>query len=203
MSSSKKAELIGREKLYEGFFSAERVELRHEDFNGTWTSALKREVMHIGGVAAVLLYDPAQDSVVLLEQFRTAAWLTPEVESPMMYECVAGLMEDGEDAKECAIREAAEESGCTVTQIERVFGVMPSPGSLQEYCNLFIGRIDGATHGGIFGNDHEGEHIRTHVIPVQCAFDMVERGEILHSLTVILLQWLRIHHQDLRERWTS
>lgn len=203
MSSGKKTELIGREQLYDGFFSAERVELRHQDFDGGWTSAMKREILHIGGVAAVLLYDPEKDHVVLLEQFRTAAWLTPEVESPMMIECVAGLMEDGEDAAECAVREAKEESGCDVTDIEKVFAIMPSPGSLQEYCNLFIGRISGGTHGGTFGNADENEHIRTHVVPVQDAFDMVARGEILHSLTVILLQWLQLHREELRKRWQS
>src|SRR3546814_9874688 len=65
-------------------------------------------------VAGVLPYDPVQDAVVLLEQFRTGPMAAKD-DNPWLIEIVAGIIEDGETPEDMARREATEEAGCTIT----------------------------------------------------------------------------------------
>src|SRR5215470_16536023 len=70
-----RVELIARERVYDGYFAIDRHRLRHRRFDGTWTAEFVREVIERGDSAAILLYDPERDAVVLVEQFRLPALL--------------------------------------------------------------------------------------------------------------------------------
>jgi hypothetical protein len=66
-------QIIEREVCYQGFYRLERLRLRHRLFAGGMSPAIVREVIEKGDVAAVLLYDPTRDEVVMIEQFRIGA----------------------------------------------------------------------------------------------------------------------------------
>jgi|GEM_PF-1246049 len=107
-------EIIEREICYQGFYRLERLRLRHRLFAGGMGPPIVREVIEKGDVAAVLLYDPLRDEVVMIEQFRIGA--RDDARGPWLLEIVAGLIEAGETPAQVARREALEEAGCTVDQ---------------------------------------------------------------------------------------
>ena len=48
---------------------------------------------------------------------------------------------------------------------------------------------------------HEGEDIRTHVVPALTAFEMVDDGRIVAANGVVPLLWLRSQRERLRHEW--
>src|ERR1700733_13384300 len=105
--TDKKYELLSREVLYQGYFRVDRFELRHELFAGGRSPSFTREVFERNAkVASVLLFDPQQDKVVLIEQFR--AGIMAAHDYPWITEIVAGLIDGGETPEQTARREAME-----------------------------------------------------------------------------------------------
>src|SRR3546814_9541363 len=139
-------------------------------FVGGWSSSLIREVFERNPVAGVLPYDPVQDAVVLLEQFRTGPMAAKD-DNPWLIEIVAGIIEDGETPEDMARREATEEAGCTITDIEPIASFYPSPGGSSEYVHIFCGRTDRTGIGGMHGNKIEDEDIRVLADTLEAAYE--------------------------------
>jgi ADP-ribose pyrophosphatase len=99
-----------------------------------------REVIEKGDVAAVLLYDPQRDEVVMIEQFRIGARDDPR--GPWLLEIVAGLIEPGETPAQVARREAMEEAGCTVLDLLPISTFYTSPAKTSQRTHLYLGRVD-------------------------------------------------------------
>jgi len=191
-------EIIERKRMFDGFFKMEKYRLRHKRFAGDWTEAFERELFERGEAAAVLLYDPILDLVVLTEQFRVGG-LNRE-ESPWMLEVVAGIIEQGEQPDEVARREAEEEAGCLPNKLIPISCYWPSPGGCSEKIHLYCALVDAAELGGIHGLEHENEDILARCIPFQQAYDGIASGEINNAATIIALQWLKINKVDLCNR---
>jgi nudix-type nucleoside diphosphatase (YffH/AdpP family) len=107
----------------------------------------------------------------------------------MLIEAAAGLL-DGDDAEGAIRREAEEETGLRVGDIERLFELLMSPGSVTERVAFFAAPYDAASRvsagGGIAA---EGEDLEVLELPLDEALEMVGRGEICDGKTVLLLQW--------------
>jgi ADP-ribose pyrophosphatase len=195
-------ELIATEPLHRGYFQVDRYRLRHRKFDGGWTDEVSRELLERGHAAAVLLWDPGTDAVVLIEQFRIGAYVGGQ--DPWQIEIVAGILDaDGEGPEDVARREAEEEAGCTVTALAPVFTILASPGAMSETIALYVGRVDSAGAGGIFGLAEEHEDIRVHVVPLDEALAWVDGGRIANTPAIITLQWLHRHRDALKARWPS
>lgn len=193
-------EITAREALFAGFLSLERYALRHRLHAGGMSPPLTREVLRRGPAAAVLLFDPARDAVVLVEQFRIGSHLAGM--AAWAIEVVAGLIEPGETAAEVACREALEEAGAQVRTIEPMMRFATSPGCSDETVELFVGRVDSAGLGGLHGLAHEGEDIRVLVMPRVEALAACRDGRIANAITLIALQWLALNAEALARRWT-
>jgi ADP-ribose pyrophosphatase len=100
-----------------------------------------------------------------------------------------------------ARREAAEEAGLERLDLVPACAYFASPGGSTETCQVFIGRIDAAGAGGIFGLIDEGEDIRVHVVPLATALGWLDDGRIHAATTVVGLQWLALHRAGLEQRW--
>ncbi len=196
-----RVEIIEKTTPYEGYFKIDLYTVRHRKFDGGWTQPLNREIFERGHVAVVLLYDPDRDSVVLIEQFRIGALAADR--DPWLIEAVAGIIEPGEDSRGVVTREAVEEAGCTITDLEEIGTFFPSPGGSSETLALFCGRVDSSAAGGIHGLDHEGEDIRVLVLPTDEALEQLEAGRILNLNAVVTLQWLALNRARLKSAWTS
>ncbi len=186
---------------YDGHFKIIRYRLRHCLFAGGMSRELLREVFERGHAVAVLPFDPERSQVVLIEQFRIGA--LGVVEDPWLLEPVAGIIEQGESAPEVARREAAEEAGLELLDLVPACTYFASPGGSTETCEVFIGRVEAAHAGGIFGRADEGEDIKVQVVPLDVALDWLDDGRIHAATTIIALQWLALHRPALEERWRT
>lgn len=188
-----------REVAFQGYFRIDRLVLDHPLYEGGRSGDLVREVFERGSVGAVLPYDPLRDEVVLIEQFRPAPFAAGD--ECWLIESVAGVLEPGETAAELAVREAREEAGCEITALEPMYAFYTSPGACTEKVELFCGRVDTRGVGGVHGLAEEGEDIRVHVLSRDDAAQLLADGRIVNAKTIISLQWLALHHQQLREKW--
>lgn len=192
-------EIIAREKLYSGFFSLELYRFRHRLFNGEMSGEVRREIFERGHAAVLLPFDPVRDEVVLIEQIRIAALDTSE--TPWLLEMVAGMIEEGETPEDVARREAEEEAGLKVGRTKPVLSYLASPGGATERSSILVGEVDATIAEGIHGLADENEDIRVHVVSREQAYQWVKEGEIDNAASVIALQWLQLHYQDLRNEW--
>lgn len=196
-------EILDKSIGYRGFFRMEKYRLRHELFAGGWSAAMTRECLERGHAVAVLLYDPASDQVVLLEQFRVGALEFPG--GPWLLEIVAGIIDHpGETTEAVAQRETAEEAGCELLDLLPICRYLVSPGGTSESITLFCGRVDATTiTSEIRGVAAEHEDIRLHVVSRSEALNLLSSGRINSAAPIIALQWLELNRTQLRERWGS
>jgi len=198
--SVKKFEILNREALFQGYFRVDRLRIKHERFEGGWSNAFSREVFdRAGRAAAVLPYDPKTDRLVLIEQFR--AGVMAGGEHPWITEAIAGVIDSGETAEQCARREAVEEAGCTISELHKIAEFFTSPGCMSEHITLFAGRTTAPESGAVYGVPGEDEDIRVHVMDAAAAISLLYSNKIRDALTLIALQWFAIHHTGLRSRW--
>ena len=191
----KNCELLVETPIYRGFFNLSRYELRHTLFQGGWSEPIVRELFHRGRCVGVIPYDPVQNKVVLIEQFRIGA--IQDKSTPWLVEIVAGAIEPGENPEEVAYREMVEEAGCHVNELIRIGEFYTSPGGCSEKITLFCGLIDSEGVGGIFGLAEEHEDIRAEVVDLDEALSWVDTGIIDSAIPIIALQWLALNRERL------
>ncbi len=194
-------EIIARETVYSGFFSLDVWRFRHRLFNGGMSDVVSREIFERGHAAVLLPYDPVRDEVVLVEQIRIAAIDTSE--TPWLLEMVAGMIESGESPEEVVRREAQEEAGLDIGRTQPVLSYLASPGGTSERLSIFVGEVDASVANGVHGLAEENEDIRVHVVSRETAYGLVEQGKIDNAASVIALQWLQLHYQQLRKEWNA
>lgn len=194
-------ELLDKQEVYRGFFRMERYRLRHSLYAGGISPPLSRELFERGHAAAVLLYDAVADTVVLLEQFRVGALDAPG--GPWLLEIVAGMIESGEQPEAVARREAMEEAGVEIGQLQFICEYLSSPGGTSERISLYCGQVDSQGLGGFHGLADEHEDIRVEVISFAKAWELFVQGEINSASAIIALQWLAMQRGALRQAWSG
>jgi len=181
---------VSRTVLSENWATVARTEFDYRRGEGQW-QRLARETYESGDGAGVLLYNLPQRTVVLTRQFRFPAYQVGETGD--LIEVCAGKL-DGDDPVTAAKKEAEEETGYRITEIEEVMaGVYMSPGSVTERLWLYIAAYDATSrvsNGG--GLIDEGEDIEVIEMGFDAALAMVASGGIRDAKTVILLQHLRL-----------
>jgi len=198
---SEDVEIFGRETAYQGFFRIERFRLRHRLHAGGWTAAMEREIFERGRTVGLLLYDPAADAVVLVEQFRLAPHLAGL--PAWQIEIVAGIVGAGDaSVEDVARREAHEEAGVEVAgALVPMHRYMPSPGGSTETVDMFCAQVDSTRAGGIHGLPDEHEDTKVLVLPYRAALRFLKSGEIINSPTMLALYWLAANRARLRREW--
>ena len=192
-------DVVAREISFQGHYRVESYRLRHRRFDETWTEVMAREVFVRPPAAAVIPYDPARDTVVLIEQFRIGAYVAGV--EPWLIEVVAGIIDPGERPEDVARREAIEEAGCHILALEPIGRILPSPGADAELVHLYCGRIDSTGVGGLHGLDHEHEDIRAAVLPFKEAFARVTQAGVSNANALIAVHWLALNRDRLRRQW--
>ena len=187
--------------LFEKYFRIDEYHVAHELYRGGFSPVFTREIFERGVVVAVLPFDPARRRVVLIEQFRAGA--VDDSDGPWLIECVAGVIESGEDEEGVARRETVEEAGCDIRELETISRYYVSPGGTTEHCSLFCGLVDSDGVGGIHGLPHENEDIRVMTVETDEAYAWVREGRIRSSATLIALLWLEINEARLREKYAA
>jgi len=193
-------EIVEATKAFERFLRVEVFRFRHRLFSGEWSALRGYDVLRRGRAAAIVLYDPDRESVVLVEQFRLPALLAGS--SPWQLEAAAGLVDSVETPAAVAVRETQEETGLALigepVPIQRY---LPSAGGSDESVFLFCGRVDASAAGGVHGLAEEHEDIRVVVKTLAEIEDLLDQGTIESGHTLIALYWLLRHRDLLRQLW--
>ncbi|NQV98627.1 MAG: NUDIX domain-containing protein [Rhodospirillales bacterium] len=203
-------EVVARKTLYQGYFRLDQYIFRHKLFEGGWGEAISREVLERGHAACCLLFDPDLDELVFIEQFRPGAyaalqspWYDREKDSPWQIEVVAGVIDENETPEDLVRREAMEESGCQVHELELISQYLVTSGCSSETQMLYCGRVDARTASGIHGLAHEGENIRVFRTPTAEAFKMLADGTFNNATVLLAMYWFQQNHPRLRRQWSS
>lgn len=196
-------DLISDEVVFAERFALQKVRFRYRKFDGDWSRVLTWEMWRRGGGVVILPYDPWTDRVALIEQFRLPA-LAAGLD-PVMIECPAGLLEEGEDPAAAAARETAEETGLVPDRFLPLGSFMLMEGGCDEVIAFSLARVRLPEAGRLAdgGLESEGESIRVLVLPAEEAFAMVADNRIRNAPTALSLLSLQIRRATLRAEWTA
>jgi ADP-ribose pyrophosphatase len=138
---------------------------------------MKREVVkHMDAVGVIAITDGGR--IVLVSQYRHAT-------GKNLLEVPAGLLDnDGESAKDCAIRELKEETGYSAGKVEEVCGFYTSAGFSDEKLYLYYAYD---IQPGEHAREVDEEGMSVIEVDLDEAYQMVKRGEIEDSKTIIAI----------------
>lgn len=145
----------------------------------------RREVYDRGNGATILLYNREKNSVVLTRQFRIATWVNGNPDG-MLIETCAGLL-DNDSPEACIRKEAMEETGYLIGNVEKLFELFMSPGGVTEVVHFFAAEYSDAQRDSE-GGGVEDEDIDVLEIDFPTAWAMIKDGRIKDGKTVTLLQ---------------
>jgi len=183
---------------YQGFFAIEEYTARFRRFDGAMSEPSHRAVFRAADAVTVLPYDPLRDRVLLIEQVRFGAYAHGDPQ-PWLLEPVAGLIDAGETAEECARREAQEEAHVQVGALHHVASYYPSPGGVAQILISYVGIADLPDDATRYaGLDLEGEDIRGYVVSAGALLDMIASGEAANAPLIVTGQWLALNRDRLR-----
>jgi nudix-type nucleoside diphosphatase (YffH/AdpP family) len=174
------------ELVASGWHVLRRTTFEQRDRTGARVSKTA-ETYDRGNGATILLYDRGRRTVLLTRQFRYPVYVNGHPDG-MLIEAAAGLLDD--DAPEAAIRrEAFEETGHEVGDLEHVFDIYMSPGSVTERLHFYAASYGADTlrHAG-GGLADEGEQIDLVELGIDEALAAIGT-DIVDAKTVMLLQW--------------
>ena len=187
-----KYKIINKKNLYSGFYALNKYKFIHKKHNGDWTDTVEREIFSGAHVSTLLPYDPIKKEIILIQQFRAGTLL--RYDKDYLYEIVAGIIDDGENAEETAKRECFEETGCEVKKIIPVQAYFPAPGSSESYYHLYLGEINSFDGERITGLESENEDILVKSFKVDDVRKMLKEKKIKNGLTLIALQWFFLEY---------
>lgn len=175
------------ELLAAGWHVLRRTTFDYRDSRGRW-STQQRETYDRGNGATILLYDAGRRTVLLTRQFRFPVYVNGHPDGNLV-ETAAGLL-DADDPVTAIRRETAEELGVTLRDVEHVFDIWMSPGSVTERLHFYAAAYSPADRTGAGGGVRsEGEDIEVLELDFDDALRRVLDGDIADAKTVLLLQW--------------
>lgn len=179
------------ETLSDDWYVLKKTTFEYQRKDGSWQT-VSRETYDRGNGATILLYNRQKKTVVLTRQFRYPVYVNGH--HGMLIEACAGLLD--EDAPEASIkRETEEETGYRLHDVQKIFEVFMSPGSVTEKLFFFVAEYDDTlkiADGG--GMESDGEDIDVLEIPFEQALHMITTGEIADGKTIMLLHYAALHH---------
>lgn len=185
-----KVKIIDTTVLSNNWYTLKKVTYDYLKRNGAW-EIQSREAYDRGNGAVILLYNKAQQTVILTRQFRMPTFINGNADG-MLIEACAGLL-DKSNPEECIRREAEEETGYRITDVKKIFEAYMSPGSVTEILYFFVAAYDSSmkiADGG--GLEDEQEEIEVLEIPFSEALQMIADGRIRDGKTIMLLQYAQL-----------
>lgn len=177
---------IEKEVLSDNWYTLNNYTFEYKREDGTWETQ-QRESYDCGDGAAILLYNREMKTVVLTKQFRIPTYVNGN-DDGMMVEVCAGLL-DGLSPEACIKKEALEETGYKLNDVQQVMVTFMCPGSVTQKLYLFMAAYDSSMkkeEGG--GALDETENIEVLEYSFTEALDMISNGEIKDAKSVMLLQ---------------
>ncbi len=179
------------------------LDLRHERWARMFVatvclpdgSTTLRDIEDHGQAVAVLPYDPERRVALLVRQFRAPPFhVAGEAD---MLETPAGRLDESDPAA-CARREAMEEVGLRLGELEPVLVTWTMPALSTERGHLFFApyrAADRVAAGGGLAAEHEG--ITVVEVPLARLAAMADDGTLAELKLFALVQTLRLRRPEL------
>jgi GDP-mannose pyrophosphatase NudK len=177
--------------LSDNWYVLKKVSYELLDNDDKWQQQ-SREVYDRGNGATILLYNKANQTVILTRQFRLPTYLNGNQDGYLIETC-AGLL-DKDNPEDCVRKETEEETGYKLSSVQKAFEAYMSPGSVTEILYFFTGEYTKdmkVSDGG--GLEEETESIEVLELPFSQALEMMRTGEIKDAKTMMLLQYAQIN----------
>jgi nudix-type nucleoside diphosphatase (YffH/AdpP family) len=176
--------------LSDNHYTLKTTTLEWRRADGEWQTQ-HRETYDRGNGAALLPYNLARRTVMLVKQFRYPAYVNGC--DDLLIEAAAGLL-DNESPEKRIRAEAEEEIGYRLRDIRKIFEAYMSPGSVTEKLHFFVGEYQPDMKiGSGGGNPDEGEDIEVLELSIDEALAMIADGRIMDAKTIMLLQYAKLH----------
>lgn len=180
----------GVKRVFDGHFKVDEATVAYQKPDGSWSEPTKRLSVERGDAVAVIIFDTDAHALTFVRQFR---YPTRRHGEPWLLEIVAGNIDPSETALEAARREAKEEVGMDLGDLEKVAEMFGSPGGLSEKVTIFSALGERTSRGGGL----EGEDVEIVQMSVEEALDRMDRGEIHDGKTLVALQWLALRRRGV------
>jgi nudix-type nucleoside diphosphatase (YffH/AdpP family) len=183
----------GRRRILDDFLSVDEAEVTYERYDGGMCGPVRRLSLERGDSVAVLLLERGENGghVILVEQFRFPTY--GHEGGGWLQETVAGVIDAGEDAVAALRREALEEVGYRVGEVEHVATYFAAPGGSSERISVYFAEVGAADRmegqGGGLAAEHED--IRIVRTPLAAFFDGLDRGAYSDAKICVAGFWLR------------
>ena len=189
--------------VYKGFFSVEEHDLTYQKFNNDRSDIVTRSTLVSSDAVIVLPYDPVNDRILLIEQFRAGPYVKGD-KNPWVLEPIAGLIDAGETPESAGLREALEEAHLEIKKLELVARSYPSPGISTEFFHQYIGIVELLNSSNLIaGLSSENEDIRSHIFEYEQFFEMIESGKVKVGPLILLGLWLSKNRNRLRKKYSD
>lgn len=187
---NEKLKEVKTEVLSDNWYTLKKVTFEYLQKDGTWLKQ-SREAYDRGNGAVILLYNNESKTVILTQQFRMPTYLNGN-ESGMLIEACAGLL-DADNPEDCIRRETEEETGFRIDEVEKIYEVYMSPGSVTEILYFFVANYH--KHQRVnAGGGVEHENIEVLELDFGTACNMIKTGEIRDAKTIMLLQYAQLNN---------
>lgn len=154
----------------------------------------EQHIVLVRSGAAVLPYDPVRRTALVVSMPRAAVLYRGYSDT---IEAIGGAL-DGDEPEACARREALEEAGVLLRELEHLGRFWPMSAISTAESDYFLAPYsaeDRIAPGG--GNAHEHEHVQVHELPLYDLWCMVEDKSLRDSKLHIMLQTLRLRQPEL------
>ena len=191
----RKINMVDRQILSDGKYRLEEILFTKPGLDGN-SHDQKNEIYFRPDAVAVLLIDKQTEEFILTRQIRLATYLNQHRSSDgNLIEACAGLIEEGEEPSSAVIREAQEETGFKIANLNKVGGIYTSAGAITEYLHLFIAYVNAEDQEGEGGGaEGEGEDIKIVRLSFTDAKRKLSTGEINDAKTLMLLQYYFLYN---------
>ncbi|MDD1536127.1 MULTISPECIES: NUDIX domain-containing protein [unclassified Bradyrhizobium] len=176
--------------LSNGWTTLKTTTFEYRRASGEWQTQ-KRETYERDNAAAVLPYNLARRTVILVKQFRLPAFIRGY--DDLLIEAAAGVLDNAEP-EERIRAEAEEETGYRLHHVHKVFEAFMSPGAITEKLHFFVAEYEPEMRVGDGGGlEHEGEDIEVLELSIDEALAMINDGRIIDAKAIMLLQYAALH----------
>jgi ADP-ribose pyrophosphatase len=129
-------EIKNEDIVYSGFFKIKKIHIKHQRYDGGYNNII-REQIYGGDDAFILAYDSEIKKVLYVNQFRVGAL---KKETAWSTELIAGLIDEGENPIDAAIREGMEETGLYLKaeDLNLIFSGQPSIGGSTKMSYIYV-----------------------------------------------------------------